>query len=137
MSEELEVINMITTGVIPKMSSDDRSQMERDIRTINAERFEENAPELYLDKTFDEHFLVDAVDVCNNRILLDYSDDDSLDNDLFSTINFGSESEDEINTTNEQTSRNDGMVPVAQKGINLIDDEKIQAEECNDSNEIW
>ena len=140
LSVELEVINMITTGVIPKMSPDERSQLERDIRTINAERFEESQPELFLEKSFDDHFVVDAVDVSNNRLLLDYSDDDSLDDDLFSTIHFGSESEDEINITNNRPSGNDGLVPPVEDVIDLIDNEKITTDQplrSDESNEIW
>ena len=139
MSLELDVINMITTGVIPKMTFDERSQLEQDLLTINAERFVENAPELFLDKSFDDHFVKDAVDVCNNQLFLDYSDHDSLDDDLFSTMNIGSASEDEIITTNQNNLGNNRTVP-ADNVINLINDEKNISDKpvlSDESKEIW
>ena len=139
MSLELDVINMITTGVIPKMTFDERRQLEQDLLTINAERFVENAPELFLDKSFDDHFVKDAVDVCNNQLFLDYSDHDSLDDDLFSTMNIGSASEDEIITTNQNNLGNDRTVP-ADNVINLINDEKNISDKPvpgDESKEIW
>ena len=53
---ELEVINMITSGNIPEMSTEEREQMEKDLLVINEWQEEKCHCPLDITKKFKHHF---------------------------------------------------------------------------------
>ena len=54
---EVEMLDWIETGIIPKMDVEEKAQMERDLESINELRMEEDGVFLDLSKTVDEHFV--------------------------------------------------------------------------------
>ena len=56
MRVEIEVIKMITTGVIPKMSEEERSKLMTDLEEINELREQESHCALDISKSLYDHF---------------------------------------------------------------------------------
>ena len=56
MTVEVKVIEMITSRIIPKMSFEERNQLDQDLLEINEEREEECEKTLDLSKSFEDHF---------------------------------------------------------------------------------
>ena len=89
MTVEVEVIKMITSGIIPKIIIEERTRLDQDLLQINAEREEECGKTLDLSKSSEHHFhevelnsyIVDTED----RVEVDDKNFENTDDVLFGT----------------------------------------------------
>ena len=79
MSIECDVIDMITNGIIPKMSVYERNQLNNDLLVINEDRDVDSEPLLDINKSFDDHFPPDpTIEVDSSSDSSDTDEDDIL-----------------------------------------------------------
>ena len=57
MTVEVEFIEMITNGIIPKMSPEERTHLNQDVMGINVAREKQSECALDLSKKLEDHFL--------------------------------------------------------------------------------
>ena len=105
----MQVIDIITSGIRPVMSTQEIKKMEEDINAINDLRIEtSDCPPLDLSKTFDEHFLPQEDHKESIKINLSRNglgSDDTSDEDKDSSSNSDSDIDMSNNSSHSYTIR--------------------------------